>query len=41
MSGEAWPVSLMGEVLDVCASGYFSWKRSQTATGAIQPGKYP
>lgn len=29
MSGKAWPVSLMCEVLEVSASGYFNWKRGQ------------
>jgi transposase InsO family protein len=33
MSGKAWPVSLMCEVLEVSTSGYFNWKRGQDAPG--------
>ena len=29
MSGKAWPVSLMCEVLEISTSGYFNWKRGQ------------
>ena len=29
MNNKVWPVSLMCEVLEVSASGYFSWKRTQ------------
>lgn len=36
MSGKVWPVSLMCEVLEVSASGYFSWKLGQD-----KPGKGP
>jgi Integrase core domain len=34
MSGEVWPVSLMCEVLEVSASGYFYWKRTQDGPGS-------
>lgn len=33
MSGKAWPVSLMCEVLEVSPSGYFNWKRGQDDPG--------
>ena len=33
MSGKAWPVSLMCEVLEISTSGYFNWKRGQDAPG--------
>ena len=34
MSGKVWPVSLMCEVLEVSASGYFSWKQAQDGPGS-------
>jgi putative transposase len=34
MRGEVWPVSLMCEVLEVSASGYFNWKRTQDGPGS-------